>query len=99
MAQVGYALLLLDLQPCEPVLALRAAGCDVEGFTGDIADEAFIALAVKVIMERWGRVNVLVNDAGIGFIAPAETIEAPAFRRVLPPSRELTPKSQNHGER
>lgn len=83
LAQAGYALLLLDLQPCEQVLALRAAGCDVEALTGDIADETFIALAVKVVMERWGRVDVLANNAGISFIAPAETIEASAFRRVL----------------
>ena len=32
---------------------------------------------------RWGRVDVLVNNAGISFIAPAETVEGKAFLRVL----------------
>lgn len=84
LAQAGYALLLLDLQPCDGLLtALRAAGSEAEALNGDITDEAFIALAVSVVMKRWGRIDVLVNNAGISFIAPAETIEASAFRHVL----------------
>jgi NAD(P)-dependent dehydrogenase (short-subunit alcohol dehydrogenase family) len=84
LAKAGYALLLLDLQPCDGLLAtLHAAGSEAEALSGDITDEAFIALAVSVVMKRWGRVDVLVNNAGISFIAPAETIEASAFRRVL----------------
>lgn len=84
LAQSGYALLLLDLQPCESLRAApRAVGTEVEVLNGDITDEDFIASAVSLVMERWGRVDVLVNNAGISFIAPAETIEASAFRRVL----------------
>ena len=32
---------------------------------------------------RWGRVDVLVNNAGISFIAPAEEVQVEDFRRVL----------------
>ena len=32
---------------------------------------------------RWGRADVLVNNAGISLIAPSETIAAKDFRRVL----------------
>jgi NAD(P)-dependent dehydrogenase (short-subunit alcohol dehydrogenase family) len=39
--------------------------------------------AVSLVKQRWGRADVLVNNAGISFIAPAETVEATAFRRVL----------------
>ncbi|HMF65119.1 MAG TPA: SDR family oxidoreductase [Edaphobacter sp.] len=35
------------------------------------------------MQSRWGRADVLVNNAGISFISPAETVEAQAFRRVL----------------
>jgi NAD(P)-dependent dehydrogenase (short-subunit alcohol dehydrogenase family) len=35
------------------------------------------------IRERWGRVDVLVNNAGISSIGRAETVEVGAFRRVL----------------
>jgi len=84
LGEAGYTLLLLDVQPCEATLsALRGAGCEAEELIGDITDEAVIARAVALVMERWGRADVLVNNAGISFIAPAETIEASAFRRVL----------------
>jgi len=84
LGEAGYSLLLLDMQPCETTLtALRAAGSEAEALMGDITDEAFIEQAVSLVMERWGHVDVLVNNAGISFIAPAETIQASAFRRVL----------------
>ncbi|NUQ30615.1 MAG: SDR family NAD(P)-dependent oxidoreductase, partial [Acidobacteriaceae bacterium] len=84
LGEAGYTLLLLDMQPCEAALsAVRAAGAEAEVLVGDITDDAFIARAVSLVTERWGRVDVLVNNAGISFIAPAETIEASAFRRVL----------------
>lgn len=84
MGEAGYTLLLLDMQPCEATLsALRAAGSEAEELVGDITDEALIAQAVSLVKQRWGRADVLVNNAGISFIAPAETTEASAFRRVL----------------
>ena len=84
LGEAGYTFLLLDMQPCEGTLAaVRAAGAEAESLIGDITDESLIARAVSSVMERWGRVDVLVNNAGISFIAPAETVDADAFRRVL----------------
>ena len=84
LGEAGYTLLLLDMQPCEATLsALRAAGSEAEELVGDITDEALIAQAVSLVKQRWGRADVLVNNAGISFIAPAEAIESSAFRRVL----------------
>jgi NAD(P)-dependent dehydrogenase (short-subunit alcohol dehydrogenase family) len=84
LSEAGYALLLLDMQSCERTLAtVRATGVEAEALTGDITDEAAIAQAVSLVRERWGRVDVVVNNAGISFIAPAETVQASAFRRVL----------------
>ena len=84
LGEAGYTLLLLDVQPCEATLsAVRAAGSEAEELIGDITDEALIAQAVALVTKRWSRADVLVNNAGISFIAPAETIEASAFRRVL----------------
>lgn len=82
--EAGHALLLLDRQPCEATLsAVRASGCEAEALIGDITDEALIGKAVSFVTQRWGRADVLVNNAGISFIAPAETTEASAFRRVI----------------
>ena len=84
LAEAGYALLLMDMQPCAGTLAaVRAAGVEADEVLGDISDEAVVERAVKVVRSRWGRVDVLVNNAGISFIAPAETVDAKAFLRVL----------------
>ncbi|HTX76225.1 MAG TPA: SDR family oxidoreductase [Terracidiphilus sp.] len=84
LATAGYALALLDLKPCEDALAnVRATGADAEPFVGDVSDEAFVSKVVAGVRERWGRADVLVNNAGISFIAPAETVERKAFLRVL----------------
>jgi NAD(P)-dependent dehydrogenase (short-subunit alcohol dehydrogenase family) len=83
-AKAGYALALMDVQSCNATLeAVRAYGSDAEELVGDICDEDVVARAVETVRGRWQRVDVLVNNAGISFISPAETVEARAFRRVL----------------
>ena len=82
-AAAGYALALLDLQPCTATLASVGAGCDAAVFTGDISQEAFVATVAEKIAARWETVDVLVNNAGISSIARAESIDAATFRRVL----------------
>jgi NAD(P)-dependent dehydrogenase (short-subunit alcohol dehydrogenase family) len=84
LASAGYGLLVMDLQACEATVeAVKKAGVVVEQVLGDISDEAVVKRAVEVARSRWGRVDVLVNNAGISFIAPAETVEGEAFLRVL----------------
>lgn len=84
LAGAGYGLALMDMQPCTATLAaVRAAGVEAEEVLGDISDEAVVQGAVEVVRRRWGRVDVLVNNAGISFIAPAEKVDAKKFRRVL----------------
>ena len=84
LAGAGYAVLLLDVQSCAATLAAaRGIGAEAEEVVGDICDEALVAQAVNTVRERWGRADVLVNNAGISHIEPAETTEGKAFRRVL----------------
>jgi len=84
LAAAGYATALLDLKSCDETLAqLHAGGADAFELIGDVSDEVFVASAVNSVRKRWGRVDVLVNNAGISFIAPAETVDGKAFLRVL----------------
>jgi NAD(P)-dependent dehydrogenase (short-subunit alcohol dehydrogenase family) len=84
LAEAGYALALLDLKPCEATLAeVRARGAEAEQFVGDLSDETVVTRAAEGVKSRWGRAGVLVNNAGISFIAPAESVEGKAFLRVL----------------
>jgi NAD(P)-dependent dehydrogenase (short-subunit alcohol dehydrogenase family) len=84
LAAAGYGLLLMDLQACTATVEeVKKAGVEIEEVLGDISDEAIVKRAVEVVRSRWGRVDVLVNNAGISFIAPAERVEGKAFLRVL----------------
>ena len=84
LAMAGYSLALMDLQSCDATLAaVRAHGVDAVELVGDICNEAVVARAVETVRRRWNRADVLVNNAGISFISPAEKVEAQAFRRVL----------------
>lgn len=84
LATAGYALALLDLQSCEATLTqVRSEGVEAIELLGDISDEAVVEQAVATVGKKWGRADVLVNNAGISLIAPAETLSAKSFRRVL----------------
>ena len=84
LAMAGYSLALMDIQSCAATLGtVRGYGVDAEELIGDLCDEDVVARAVETVRGRWNRVDVLVNNAGISFISPAEKVEARAFRRVL----------------
>lgn len=84
LAEAGYSLALLDLKPCTEILQqIRAKGTEAEEFPGDISDENIVAKAAQGVRYRWGRADLLVNNAGISFIAPAEGVDGKAFLRVL----------------
>jgi len=84
LAGAGFNLLLMDRQPCTAAIAaVRAAGSDAAEVLGDLTEETVIDCAIEVAQSQWGRVDVLVNNAGISLIAPAETIDAKTFRHML----------------
>jgi NAD(P)-dependent dehydrogenase (short-subunit alcohol dehydrogenase family) len=84
LAARGFALALNDLRPPDAtVTALRELGGDPLVILGDVSDDAAVAGMVAAVRERFGRVDALVNNAGISSIAPAEETTTAGFRRVL----------------
>jgi NAD(P)-dependent dehydrogenase (short-subunit alcohol dehydrogenase family) len=63
---------------------LRQRGCEVEIVAGSVAEPAFAERAADTIRERWGRLDALVNNAGISpSFAPAERVQDADWRAVL----------------
>jgi NAD(P)-dependent dehydrogenase (short-subunit alcohol dehydrogenase family) len=54
---------------------LRAVGLDVEAVAGNMADEDDVARIVAAHRDRWGRLDVLVNCAGVGVGAPVADMQ------------------------
>jgi NAD(P)-dependent dehydrogenase (short-subunit alcohol dehydrogenase family) len=84
LAERGYDLALSDLRPPSDTLrAVTELGAEAIQVLGDISDEAAVFRFAATVRERWGRADVLVNNAGISMIAPAEHLTAADYRRVL----------------
>lgn len=66
--------------------ACRAAGADVLVHRADVADDAACRAMVDAAVHRWGRVDALVNNAGVTSFAGAgnwDAVDAATFQRVL----------------
>ena len=66
-AAAGHATVLVDRdgEACAATLAkLGAAGGEVAGFPADVTDEEAVTGVAAALRERYGRVDVLVNNAG-----------------------------------
>jgi NAD(P)-dependent dehydrogenase (short-subunit alcohol dehydrogenase family) len=84
LAENGYAIALADLQStADFARTLRQKSTAVLEFQGDISNENTVADVVARIEREWGHIDVLVNNAGISSICPAEQLSAQQFRRVL----------------
>src|SRR5208337_370239 len=84
LAAKGYALALNDIRPVEATLAsVRALGAEAMETLGDVSRESDVARMALDVEHFFGRVDLLVNNAGISFIRPAEDTGADEWRRVL----------------
>ncbi len=84
LADRGYALALIDLRdPAETIATIEARGAAVLRVTGDVSREEAVEDFVRQVNDRFERIDVLVNNAGISLISPAEDTGAAEFRKVL----------------
>ncbi|MDR5741132.1 MULTISPECIES: 3-oxoacyl-ACP reductase family protein [unclassified Caballeronia] len=86
LAGRGYRVAIADLR--EPAAAdsaqsIRASGFEAMPVTVDVADEASVKGMVETVILEWGRIDVLVNSAGVESAKPFLDITPDEFRRVL----------------
>jgi citronellol/citronellal dehydrogenase len=70
------------LEPLEETVA-SAEGGRCESRACDIREEEQVAALVDDVMERHGRIDLLVNNAGGQYLTPAEDITPKGFRTVI----------------
>ena len=86
LAQLGARVCIVDRDEAAATDAARsidATGGDVFHIAGDVREAATAAAAVQAVLERYGRVDVLVNNAGGMFPARAEDISANGWSAVM----------------
>ena len=84
LAERGFSIAIIDLQqPRTTVEAIEQRGGEVLCFIGDICREEVVEEFALQVFDRFGRVDVLVNNAGISLIRSAEETTPAEYRRVM----------------
>lgn len=84
-AEHGYAVLALDTLPEGQKVAdeVRASGADCTFMLCDVAVETQVAACIHAAGEKYGRVDALLNVAGVVLVKPFETITWDEYRRTV----------------
>src|SRR3982751_3721146 len=67
----------------DTVRAVEAAGGEAAGWRGAVTDKESIARMVSGVMAKWGRIDTLVNNAGIVQDAQFKKMTDEQFERVI----------------
>ena len=62
--------------------AIRALGEDAEVFPADVSDEPQVAMLEKAVTARFGRIHILVNNAGINLRKPVTEFTLEEWNRI-----------------
>lgn len=86
LGELGYGLTVASRRPEKIEAAaeqLRGAGCEVEAVAANVAEEDELRSIFAAHRERFGRLDVLVNNAGLGIGRPLEQVEAKHLDRQI----------------
>jgi len=79
----GFRAALLDVEPLEPAIAGLAAPEATLALRCDVSDAAQVQAAIQAVAAHWGRIDALVNNAGIAVFKPLLDTTLKDWNRVL----------------
>ena len=82
-ARKGARIAVVDLNEQGAVTAARELPTESGGFRCDVADPVSVATTVEAVAEAFGRIDILVNSAGIVMLAPAEELTVKAWDATI----------------
>jgi NAD(P)-dependent dehydrogenase (short-subunit alcohol dehydrogenase family) len=85
LARQGADIAIVDIdEPLAREAAAEIASVGVRsiGFAGDVTDRADAGRAVDRVVAELGGLDILLNNAGMSIIAPAETVPVADFRKT-----------------
>jgi 3-oxoacyl-[acyl-carrier protein] reductase len=88
MADRGYDVAINDIASEEKALADVAAGIESKGqralsVVADVSSKQQVDAMIRTILDQWGALDVLVNNAGILTVSPVEDLAEEAWDRVF----------------
>lgn len=83
-AERGWRVAILDLrEPVDTLRSIQSKGGEVFSYQGNITNEVVVDRFAAEVLQRYERIDALVNNAGISLIVPAEETTVSDYRRVL----------------
>lgn len=84
LGAAGAKLALADLESTDAaVQEARALGIDAAGFHCDVSNEASVAQLEKDVIQRFGTVHIVINDAGVALRKALLDTTTADWRRVI----------------
>jgi 3-oxoacyl-[acyl-carrier protein] reductase len=86
LAGRGYRVVIADLRAdaaAETAARLQEAGFSAQAVTVDVGDAGSVTAMVEQVMSSWGRIDVLVNNAGIESCEPFLEIDLNQYEQVM----------------
>jgi NAD(P)-dependent dehydrogenase (short-subunit alcohol dehydrogenase family) len=84
LAQDGIDIVIADINPAEETERLvRSAGSQAVSYRCDVSDEQAVAQLAQAVHERFGRCDILINNAGVSTNVPFDDLDFKEWRRVL----------------